>query len=149
MNVLIIEDSEIKFANIRKVLDEAEINYSKIPIKTYIECMKELRENHHNYDMIILDMALPRFSKESPYMIAGYDILRRMHYEKIFLPTIVLTGFSSFTVDGEIMDYIQLENKIYDSCDVSKDTKILHYNNRKKDWEYSLVNFATQVKEKI
>jgi ActR/RegA family two-component response regulator len=146
MKILIVEDSEIKFMNICRVLDKEHFSYEETPIKTYSDCIKKLRRDTNKYNILILDMALPRFSKESPYMIAGYDILRRMFYENIDIFTIILTGFSSFTVDGEIMEYEELEKNIYDNPKIQDNVKIIYYNNKTKDWEEKLI---TYIQERI
>ncbi|MCK5293075.1 MAG: hypothetical protein KAJ49_00360 [Arcobacteraceae bacterium] len=139
--ILIVEDSEIKLANIKRVLDTNDFKYFKEPSKTYYDCWKRITRNKEQISAIILDMAFPKFSHENPYMIAGYDILKRMHFENINIPTIIITGYRTFTVDGIIITFNELIKKIEDDNNSIKNVEIVRYDNTSTDWEVKIKEF--------
>lgn len=141
-NILIAEDNRTKMNNIIKVLEQNNCTYKVAD--TYLECWNEIIYDYEDYSALILDMSLPRFKNETAYKFAGYDILRRLSYENISLPTIIITGHVQFTIDNKIyniddvIEMIKQNNKIFN-------TEVIQYDNISKSWEYSISDFLNTI----
>ena len=144
IKVLIAEDNITKLENIKKVLDEKGILYNSK--STYSECWNELSFDNEDYDTLILDMSLPRFKNETAYKFAGYDILRRLAYEGIKLPVILITGHVQFTIDKKIYNLDDIV-KMIEKDDKIQKIDIVKYDNISKSWQYSILNFLGSIKE--
>ena len=144
LKVLIVEDNKTKLDNIIKVLDENSILYNFKT--TYYECWNEIVYDHEDYDAIILDMSLPRFKNENVVKFAGYDILRRLSYENINLPVIIITGHIQFTVDKKIynLDHV---TKLIEKNDKIQSVEIVKYDNISKAWQFSILNFLNSIRK--
>ncbi len=144
LKVLIVEDNKTKLDNIIKVLDENSILYNFKT--TYSECWNEIVYDHEDYDAIILDMSLPRFKNENVVKFAGYDILRRLSYENINLPVIIITGHIQFTVDKKIynLDHV---TKLIEKNDKIQSVEIVKYDNISKAWQFSILNFLNSIRK--
>ena len=142
INVLIAEDNKTKLDNIIKVLEANNISYKFKT--TYSECWNEIAYDYEDYDALILDMSLPRFKNETAHKFAGYDILRRISYEKIDLPVIVITGHVQFTVDKKIYNLDDVINMIEKNDRIPK-TEIVKYDNISKAWQFSILDFLKSL----
>jgi len=138
--ILIVEDGIEKFQNISSLLKAHSIPFRNESLITYLDCWKELNNNFDKYSALILDMALPRFEGELPYKIAGYDILKRLKYENKIIPTIILTGYESFTIDGEIKTFQEIKDEIENNFDTIK-VEVVYYRSSHTDWEDSIISF--------
>ncbi len=139
--ILIAEDNLIKQDNIKKLLDKFSIDFQLV--ETYYECWKTIYYDNIEYKAIILDMSLPRYKDEIPYKFAGYDILKRLHFKKINIPVIILTGHVQFTVDRVIYDLEAVIEMIQNDDRITK-ANIVHYDNKSKSWENEITSFLNE-----
>lgn len=139
-NILIAEDSIPKYDDICNYINNMDIEHTIFHATTYLECVEKLKFNNDEIDILILDMTLPRFVGEVPYKFAGYDILQRMYYENLDIPTFVLTGYSTFTTSGEITDIDELIDRIEKSKTIHN-TKVVSYSVGNERWAEELKKF--------
>jgi two-component SAPR family response regulator len=93
MKILIIEDNEHKLSEIIRYVEEYKHQYEVA--KSYNAAKERLVQ--FTYDFIILDMTLPESDGEDELIpLAGNDILDMMKFKKIFISTVVLTGYDWF-----------------------------------------------------
>lgn len=103
MKILLIEDEEIKRAEIARQVREFVGNSL-----TLIECgslrggLKEVISGR-NFDLILLDMSMPGFDSsgeasafEEPESFAGKEILSQMRLRGISMPVVVVTQYKAF-----------------------------------------------------
>ncbi|GAB7023581.1 response regulator [Salidesulfovibrio brasiliensis] len=110
MNILLIEDDEIKSHNINKFLNSIYNDiaiHTRGSVKSGLEFLKTT-----NFDLLLLDMTLPTFDISStedggrPQPYGGREILRQMERLDLMTPAIVITGFDKF---GEGQDSLSLD----------------------------------------
>jgi len=105
MNILLIEDDEIKAENILNFLNKEQKNQSKLFWKkSWQGGLIEILDNNI-YDIILLDMSMPRYdseicdSNEEFETFAGRELMKEMKRKKIFTPVCVVTAFDIFGKD--------------------------------------------------
>lgn len=141
--VLIAEDNVLKQNNIKKILKEHNISFKLV--ETYSDCWKEIYYEHYDYDRLILDMSMPRYKDDDKiYKFAGLDILKRLYYSNINIPTIILTGHVQFTVD-KIINNIDSVVAMIEKDDRIAKAKVLKYDTKSTLWEKEIISF---IKEK-
>ncbi len=92
--VLLIDDDEDDFVNIRAILNEIhDSQYNLVWKNSYQSGLQALKECH--YDVCLLDFRLGQLS--------GLDLLREAARTGIQTPIIFLTGFGDFEVDKKAM----------------------------------------------
>src|SRR5690606_39988084 len=85
MKILFIEDHPLKQAQINKFINDNFVNYEIVSRNSYISGLKELKQNHSYYDVLLLDISMPNYdisSEESggDWMpLAGKKILKEMY----------------------------------------------------------------------
>jgi len=102
MRILFIEDHPLKQAQINKYIKEIFVD-CEIELKnSYISGLKELKNNHINYDVLLLDISMPNYDISSEdsggdwMPLAGKKILKEMYLRDIPTKTIVVTMHGSF-----------------------------------------------------
>ena len=113
MNILLIEDDDIKAQGIETYINQVENSY-EIELKTVrrtswrsglLEIIK-----HNDYNFIFLDMSMPRYDsansggKQEFMTYAGWDILKEMKRKRIKILTYVITSFDVFGDGNSAMD---------------------------------------------
>ncbi len=139
--VLIAEDNLIKQDNIKKLLNNINVDY--VLVETYSECWKTIFYDTEEYNAVILDMSLPRYKNERPYKFAGYDILRRLYYKEINIPVILLTGHVQYTIDKFKYDLDAVIEMIHNEDRIKK-ADIVYYDNKSKSWENKIIEFLIE-----
>ena len=144
--VLIAEDNILKQNNIKKILKDHNISFKLV--ETYSDCWKEIYYEHYDYDRLILDMSMPRYKDDDKiYKFAGLDILKRLYYSKINIPTIILTGHVQFTVDKIINDIDSVINMI-EKDDRISNAKVIRYDTKSTLWEKEIISFIIGKEQK-
>ncbi|MBR1693674.1 MAG: hypothetical protein IJ711_13020 [Lachnospiraceae bacterium] len=100
MKLLIIEDNLNKLKNIREFVKKT---YAGADIHDALSYTAGLRRIYdQEWDVILLDMSLPIYDMSEQETggdkksIAGKEIMKRMVYRDILIPTIVITQFDTF-----------------------------------------------------
>lgn len=107
MNILVVEDDDNKYFHLEKFLNN-ELNLYCYRKDSFQSGIKEIVTSKHNIDTILLDMSMSTFSPKSlessgrrrPF--AGREILDRMKWENIVIPTIVISAYETFEDKGKI-----------------------------------------------
>lgn len=141
MELLIVEDDEIKFRQIYDFL-KAELHDLNITKrKSYQSGLKEIIS--YKYDLIILDMSMPTYditSTESgePYRaFAGKEILSEMKRKKVSARTIIVTQFENFGQDEDITTLEELKNTLY-NCFPQTYKGTVFYSAAESNWKDEL-----------
>jgi len=116
MNILIIEDDELKTGRIRSFL-ESEIPGASIEVaRSYKSGLRGLVAAKR--DLVVLDMSLPTFDIQPggdggrPLSLGGQELLRQMNRRRILYPTIVVTGFDAFGSSPDIITFSRLSDDL-------------------------------------
>lgn len=171
--VLIIEDLPEKKMDIKKEIKESGIQTIHTA-KCYVDAMKLLNEN--NYDLIILDMTLPREITEGSDLNTHYGkiILFDLLDMKKYIPCIVITRYtyfgngvgptfvlsSNFYLENQYF-MKKKEEKIEIDCDISTYKGLhelfshripfyagmIYYNPNENNWKRNLMKLISQIKE--
>lgn len=116
MNILVIEDSDIKFSHLIKFLLET---YEDVKVKrthSYQSGVESLV--YGNFDVVILDMTLPASDVKDSYLdnemftFGGEFVLQEMERLEIIVRTIVLTQYSTFIRDNAEVPFDQLKEEM-------------------------------------
>lgn len=116
MKILIVEDDQVKLAQIIKFLNS---NFTKHEINKKYSFQSGLKEIiSSNYDLIILDMSMPTYDISSnetggrTRAYAGKEILKQMIRRNITVPVIVVTQFDTFGDVGNTTTLQQLNQEL-------------------------------------
>ena len=93
--ILLVEDDEVKAKDIIDFIDHS----YKYTVKREVSVNGGLRALKDEYDCILLDMSLPRFSESSsenfePF--GGMEVLKEIERRKIVVDVIVITQYAIF-----------------------------------------------------
>lgn len=93
--ILLIEDDEIKAKDVSEFIQKncLGIVEQKDSITSGLRALK-----NNEYDYVLLDMSLPRFSGDSSIFepFGGIDIIKELERKKKVVPIIVITQYSIF-----------------------------------------------------
>ncbi|MEX0083631.1 response regulator [Clostridium butyricum] len=140
MDILLIEDDDIKASNIEEFLQ----NKIKkiIRKKSWQTGLVEIVKNR-SYDLILLDMSMPRYDYDGSDNLyefepfAGWEIMKEMKRRKINISTIVITSFGTFGKDENRIDVNGLNDKL--ELEFSNFYKgIIRYNSSIVTWKEEL-----------
>lgn len=143
MNVLLVEDDDIKASNIEEFI------YKKIKKmnrkKSWQTGLMEIIKNK-DYDLILLDMSMPRYEYDEennsyefePF--AGWEIMKEMKRRKILVDTVVITSFDTFGKDNARINVKGLNDKLKDEFS-SFYKGIITYNSSLLTWKEELEKF--------
>ncbi|WP_319405147.1 response regulator [uncultured Desulfosarcina sp.] len=151
MEILIIEDDEIKSTQIKDFLKDSfksiDISFAK-SIQSAIKMLK-----NSTFNLILLDMTLPTFDfgvNDDGGRIRAYggrEILRQMDRKKIVTPVIVITQFDKFGKGSNTLALDELNKEL------KKDHKnnykgCVYYNAAYENWKYDLLTKLEQYIKK-
>lgn len=123
MKILFIEDDKDKIDAVVDYVHSLNIN-AKFEIRKSLQSGLEEIINNQEYDLILLDMALPNYDITasepdggSPESFAGRDILSQLKLRKISTKALVITQFDTFGDDNITLDELmeQLKNTYPDN----------------------------------
>lgn len=116
MNILFIEDDDIKASMILDFLNEEESFKANITRKkSWQSGLLEVMDNKEIYDFILLDMSMPRYDfdigdvNEEFETYAGWELLKEMKRIHIYIPTCIITSFDFFEKDENLISYESLD----------------------------------------
>lgn len=130
INILLVDDDYTKIQNIISTLKEGTgINQDAFDT---VSTAREAREylNEKNYDLLILDMNIPKVKGESPVKDGGLDLLNKIHTKQIqnFPHHIIgITGYKDIFDDTKS----ELEKYLW---------TLIYYENSISDWKDKLVH---------
>lgn len=140
MKILFIEDHPLKQAQINKFINDNFVSYEIVSRNSYISGLKELKQNHSYYDVLLLDISMPNYdisSEESggDWMpLAGKKILKEMYLRDIRTKAIVITMHGSFDDGTRITDLdSELGNEFPDNY-----IGYVYYSQINEDWKEQL-----------
>ena len=116
MKVIIAEDNDLKSSAISEFLLK---NFpdSEITITTAIRSTFNAIKND-NFDLLLLDMTMPSFEGDNDIdrgelrALAGRDIISKMSYRRLFIPTIVITQFEIFGRQSNMTPIGEIANEL-------------------------------------
>ncbi len=117
MKILIVEDLEVKIEELSNYLSSLIPNVMLTVRKSYQSGLEEIVENHHNYDLILLDMSMQNYdtSKDEsggdPINEVGLHILDHMYFKDIQNKVIVVTMYANFGHDNYNLE--DLNSRLY------------------------------------
>lgn len=140
MDILLIEDDDIKASNIEEFLQN---KIKKITRKkSWQTGLVEIVKNR-SYNLILLDMSMPRYDYDGSDNLyefepfAGWEIMKEMKRRKINISTIVITSFGTFGKDENRIDVNGLNDKL--ELEFSNFYKgIIRYNSSIVTWKEEL-----------
>lgn len=140
MDILLIEDDDIKASNIEEFLQN---KIKKITRKkSWQTGLVEIIKNR-SYNLILLDMSMPRYDYDGSDNLyefepfAGWEIMKEMKRRKININTIVVTSFGTFGKDENRIDVNGLNDKL--KLEFSNFYKgIIRYNSSIVTWKEEL-----------
>lgn len=150
-NILIIEDDEDKYENLKNYLN---LNYKNIKITwkaSYNSGLREILKKTN--DLIILDMSLPIYDisvdelNSGTIPFAGIDILKQNKRFLIDIPVVVITQFETFGTALEKVTLKELKNKLEElKNDCYK--KLIYYSSSSNSWELELDKICKELEIK-
>lgn len=140
MRILFIEDHPLKQAQINRYLKEYFADAEVTLKNSYISGLKELKQNHLNFDLLLLDISMPNYDISSEdsggdwMPLAGKKILKEMYLRDIATKAIVITMHGSFDDGTKITDLdSELENEFPDNY-----IGYVYYSQINEDWQEKL-----------
>lgn len=118
MKILFIEDDDIKATTIIDFIQEDVFRDGQINIirkKSWQSGLLEVMDNNDNYDLVLLDMSMPRYDfdvgdvNEEFETYAGWELLKEMKRIHIYLSTYIITSFDHFGHDQKSINYEKLD----------------------------------------
>lgn len=100
--ILIIEDEQMKLDYLKDFLNDEFPEIAFEEKRSYNSALREIIENHCNYDLVLLDMSMTTYDvsvEESggiPEPLAGENILDVMYLNDISTKVVVVTMYESF-----------------------------------------------------
>lgn len=118
MNVLIIDDDELKLEQLIEFLSCEFKNFKLSTQKSYHSGLNTILKENENLGLILLDMSMPTFDITAyetggrRRSFAGRDILDQMKWNEINIPVIIVTQFESFEEYGRTITLLQLSYEL-------------------------------------
>ena len=115
MNVLIVEDNDSKYDDLRKTSEA--LGWTILRAASFTSALRQLTENDISWKGMILDISIPTYDlianqqDGSQRNFGGREILRTLSSLGLSIPTIVVSGFESFEDD---MGLVQFERLVED-----------------------------------
>ncbi len=144
MKILCIEDNDVKFSVIEKLL-QPDNEIELIQARYGNEGLLKLSKDH--FDLLILDMSLPinNYSKDTN-MLYGEDILAEVKRMRSRIKVFIITGFDFFEQDKERLSFEELYERL-----MSRYKKYLvgmvHYDQLSIEWANVLKQVIEEIKK--
>lgn len=118
MNFLIADDREEKQEALSLFMKEIYSSCNIVQTYAYNTTFEQIRKN--KFDLIFLDMTMPSFDAKSGKKehdrslrtLAGRDIIIKMAYRKIKIPTLIVTQFEVFGRHNQITPIEEITNEL-------------------------------------
>lgn len=139
MRILCIEDQKEKYEKVHEIIQE-----SASKVKWAHDCQTGLMELRQNkYDLLLLDMSMPMCEEEQEDTFdsyAGMAVLREIKRKKYDIKVVIITGFSDFEKEKEVITLSELDEKIkakYSSIYLG----YVKYNSTSIEWQDKIKEF--------
>lgn len=116
MKLLLVEDEAQKLAELRQLFEG--LTTAKVTCARSVRSAIDFVREGGAVDLIILDMSLPTFdideaeSGGTPRPFGGIDVMRSLVRYRMFIPTVVFTGYQSFEDDSGTVSLESLTAKM-------------------------------------
>jgi CheY-like chemotaxis protein len=114
MNILLIEDDKVKIERLSNFLKDEDLTIKE----SYHSGLKEIVSNNDFYDLLLLDMTIPLWDKNSSDFGGTYEqfggdrILREMDRRNKKIPTILVTMFDVFSLSEDNLTFGELNQDL-------------------------------------
>ena len=148
MNVLIIEDDDLKLSRLEDFLGRARPGADIELAKSYKSGLKALVTGVRS--LVILDMTLPSFDIQPgtdggrPLILGGAELLRQMKRRSLNYPSVVVTGFDTFGLGNGAVTLEQLDNRFAGEF-ADFYIGMVYFNATTDDWKDQLRSLIDQV----
>lgn len=147
--ILIIEDEKIKIERLKEFFAEDDITIRE----SYRSGVFDLKNNHKEYDMLILDMTIPLWESGNNDLGGNYEqfggekILREMKRRKLLVPTILFTMFDVFPTKNGNITFEEI-NERYKASFGSFYQGAVFYNSIDDSWMENMQTIINQIPSK-
>jgi predicted acylesterase/phospholipase RssA/CheY-like chemotaxis protein len=129
MNILIVDDSNIKIKKIKTVINETHIDSDFLIAQNKADAMSLIISNE-SIDLMILDLNLPNRNGEEPKRLAGLSLLKELNRRSSISKPRHIIGLTA---------YVELQNETVGEF-VENGWIIITYDNSLSDWETTIKN---------
>ncbi|MBL7784701.1 MAG: hypothetical protein JNM36_02250 [Chitinophagales bacterium] len=149
LRILIIEDDKIKIEKLALFFEGDDLTIKE----SYHSGLKELNSFFSNYDFLILDMSIPLWDKGNTdfggnhEQFGGERILREMKRRKKELPTLLVTMFDIFPVEGGNLTFGELNQYLMTEFP-NFYLGAVFYNASEDDWKQEIKNLIQIISNK-
>jgi hypothetical protein len=151
MRILIIEDDSNKMRSIANEVQEIRKDAQLIEARSYQSGLFNLMSSQ--FDFLLLDMSLPIFDishQEDGFQVdpfSGRNILSEMSRKNLFIPTVVITMFETFSEGTDLMTLDELNKELLDKYPMFYRGAI-YYNSSEVNWKESLKKIIEGIYDK-
>lgn len=149
MNILLVEDDDIKSRQLFEYTLETVKNAQVEVVRSVNEAMKAIWTG--NYNLILIDMSLPTYTIQPEYEtggrpqnFGGREILRFMKRKGKQTPSIVVTQFERFGSGSDAMD-IQALAEILKAEHGALFGGVIYYHPSSSKWKVQLKQLMTTI----
>ncbi|WP_115552830.1 response regulator transcription factor [Xanthomonas arboricola] len=148
MKVLLVEDDEVKGAEVVSFLEDEYPETSVTWTKSFDGALRELIGDKRA-DIMILDMSLPTHEMAAGDLsgaenFAGRDLLQQMKFRKLVMPTIVVTMFDRFGKGASMVSVEEIRDKMASDFP-SNFVGLVYYSLAEVGWRSSLKKYIDKV----
>lgn len=148
MRVLLVEDEEHKIAHLTECLAEEFGSDGLTTVKSVRDAVRAVYQN--NFDLIILDMALPTFAETSDgggvaQAVGGVEVLRAMKETGRRCNVVVVTQYHDILINGEQIALKDVPRKIRDRYAINVLGAVL-YSYASPAWRTNFLSLLRSVK---
>ncbi len=146
--ILIIEDDKIKIEKLSLFFEGETLTVRE----SYYSGLKELNSYSSLYDVLILDMSIPLWDKGNTDLggnheqFGGERILREMKRRNKKIPTILVTMFDVFSIDGGNLTFLELNEYLLNQFSEFY-LGAVFYNASEDNWKLELKSYINSIFE--
>lgn len=141
MNILVVEDNEIKLQKIITYLSD-EFSIDKLDSAlSYASGLKKLQE--FNYDFVVLDMSLPTYDKIGSEnrgrtrVFGGKEIARQIKRYGVMTRFLIITQYEGFTVADKYLSLSDIHEELRNDFD-DRYIGLVHFSSSDNSWKTNL-----------
>ncbi|MDI9871568.1 hypothetical protein [Flectobacillus roseus] len=144
--ILIIEDDKIKIEKLSLFFEGETLTVRE----SYYSGLKELNSYSSLYDVLILDMSIPLWDKGNTDLggnheqFGGERILREMKRRNKKIPTILVTMFDVFSIDGGNLTFLELNEYLLNQFSEFY-LGAVFYNASEDNWKLELKSYINSI----
>jgi CheY-like chemotaxis protein len=144
--ILIVEDEQKKLDNLKDFLKEEFPNVEFEEKRSYNSALREIVENHKNYNLVLLDMSMTTYDvsiEESggiPEPLAGENIIDAMYLNEIPTKVVVVTMYESFAGKKLVTFDVELKENYPDNY-----LGYVFFSHKNTDWKLELKKYINSM----